>query len=364
MEISKENYEEYFLLYADDELTEQERREVQLFVESHPEYQQEFFDILSTVQQAPDLFLADKTFLFKDRSDSFIDEKNFEEKFILYHDNELNEEEQSFVAHFLKKNPRYEEAFHLIGRAQLAPDAGIRFPGINLLYRKPARSLYLNIARYAAAAILAGLMVWFGANIISPGPSGHPDKVAVKSTDGPKISGEQLSSGEDAQAVGDHQKDVPETPSAPEKVPIDKLPAAREVIHKIAIHSPTGTTPNHTMAENTQVAEPAIGEPEPARETAGINYRLSDSFEKSEISQLAERVSAAGVLAPDLTAKSAPASDEGVSFPDERNGEFVLDGFQDESLKRSKLGIFVKKVQRTINRNNPINRFLNSENTD
>ena len=42
MDINRDNYEEYFLLYADDELSKAERRMVEIFVKENPDLKEEF----------------------------------------------------------------------------------------------------------------------------------------------------------------------------------------------------------------------------------------------------------------------------------------------------------------------------------
>ena len=90
MDINRDNYEEYFLLYADNELTDSEKAEVLMFVKENKDLEEEFRMIHHTICK-PDINveLTDKSFLLKGDEASFINEKNYEEVFVLYHDNEL-----------------------------------------------------------------------------------------------------------------------------------------------------------------------------------------------------------------------------------------------------------------------------------
>jgi hypothetical protein len=94
MNINLNNYEEYFLLYIDNELSKQDRNEVASFLQSHPELQEEF-DSLQFTFNTPEeeISLSDKSFLLKNEPSTFINESNYEEHLVAYHDNELNEEE-------------------------------------------------------------------------------------------------------------------------------------------------------------------------------------------------------------------------------------------------------------------------------
>ena len=51
--INQKNYETYFMLYADNELSAAEREAVLLFVEDHPAYKQEF-DLMNKIKLTPD----------------------------------------------------------------------------------------------------------------------------------------------------------------------------------------------------------------------------------------------------------------------------------------------------------------------
>ena len=63
MNIDRDNYEEYFLLYADNELTDSEKAEVLMFVKHNKDLEEEFRMIHHTISK-PDmnLELTDKSF--------------------------------------------------------------------------------------------------------------------------------------------------------------------------------------------------------------------------------------------------------------------------------------------------------------
>src|SRR5437868_6014277 len=88
MNINRNNYEEYFLLYADKELSAEEKNMVQMFVKQNPDLEEEFMMLQQSVLKPDDTIgLQDKSSLF--RNEQFINQDNYEEKFLLYTDNEL-----------------------------------------------------------------------------------------------------------------------------------------------------------------------------------------------------------------------------------------------------------------------------------
>ena len=72
MDIDRNNYEEYFLLYADNELTDSEKADVLMFLKENKDLEEEFRMIHYTISK-PDanVELADKSFLFRNNT-SFI----------------------------------------------------------------------------------------------------------------------------------------------------------------------------------------------------------------------------------------------------------------------------------------------------
>ena len=69
MNINLNNYEEYFLLYADNELSDKEKHEVENFVKQFPGFEEEFNMVKLTIN-FPDesVSLVDKSFLIKNET--------------------------------------------------------------------------------------------------------------------------------------------------------------------------------------------------------------------------------------------------------------------------------------------------------
>jgi tellurite resistance protein len=123
MDINRDNYEEYFLLYADNELTDSEKVAVIMFLKENKDLEEEFSMIHHTISKPEqNVILDDKSFLFKNNSLSLINDKNYEEIFALYHDNELTTNERNEVEQFLTNHESLQNQFELIGLARLTPE--------------------------------------------------------------------------------------------------------------------------------------------------------------------------------------------------------------------------------------------------
>ena len=166
MNINRNNYEDFFLLYADGELSAAEKKAVESFVSENPDLAQELF-LLQQTKLIPDhtIFFENRESLLKSTEDnSIITHSNYEEFFLLYVDNELDEKNKKAVEKFIDQYPELQKELILLQKAHLEPDNSIVFEGKSVLYKKEDRRIvplpWLRIASAAAVVLLiAGLMI-------------------------------------------------------------------------------------------------------------------------------------------------------------------------------------------------------------
>lgn len=169
MNINRNNYEEFFLLYADNELTAEERTMVEHFVTLHPDLGEELGMLSQTKLPAEEkVTYANKAALYRHTETSLVNENNYNEYFLLYVDNELNTEEKSAVEAFATVNNKQVELL-LLQKIKLQPEENIVFKNKDILYRtekQPARIIPMRWIRVAAAAavLLTGIAVWTNIN--------------------------------------------------------------------------------------------------------------------------------------------------------------------------------------------------------
>ncbi len=172
MNITRHNYEEYFMLYIDNELNAAGRAAVEGFVQENPDLAAEL-EALRDTQFLPDesvVFTAKHDLL---RSGNPVTAANHEDYFISYGDDELSLQEKEQVEQFVYDNPAFQQEFELLQLARLSPDPNLRFPDKQSLYRseKDERVVIIRWWRYAAAAaviLLVGSMAWFYASNNKP----------------------------------------------------------------------------------------------------------------------------------------------------------------------------------------------------
>src|SRR6476469_25902 len=117
MNINRHTYEEFFLLYVDNELSPSDRRAVELFVQENPDLLPELEMLKEAVLSPEEPISIDKSVLYQHTFP--VTEANFEEYFVLYGDDELTREEKEHVEQFVYRHPQHQAEFEVILRARV-----------------------------------------------------------------------------------------------------------------------------------------------------------------------------------------------------------------------------------------------------
>lgn len=158
--INQHNYEEFFLLYVDGELSAADMRTVEQFAQANPGFADELDMLLQTRLTEEPVLFDDKISLFRNES-AEISLTNYEERFLLYVDNELDAVSKEKIETFVLQHPALQESFTLLKQTRLEPET-IVFPEKESLYRKEEKErpvFYLYWQRIAVAAALIGVAV-------------------------------------------------------------------------------------------------------------------------------------------------------------------------------------------------------------
>ena len=180
MNINRNNYEEYFILYMDNELGSDDRRQVELFVKDNPDLQEEL-NLLMQTQLTPDnsFVFAGKEQLLKNPGTVSIDERNYEEWLLAYTDNELSADQKIAVEQFITDHPAIKQELEFLQKTKLEPDPTIVFADKEILYRKEGKVRLIRIhwKRIAVAAALL-LAVSTTALIVFTNKTNNPGVIA------------------------------------------------------------------------------------------------------------------------------------------------------------------------------------------
>jgi hypothetical protein len=158
MNINRHNYEEFFLLYVDKELSAAERKAVNLFVKENPDLQGELLALQQTVVKPDNISLDKKDWLYMDE-----DITALQEDLLLYADDELMPADKRAVEFLLANDKAARAEWSVLQQTKLQPDMAVVFADKQSLYRKEAgRVVGFKWWRVAAAAILLGFGLWTG----------------------------------------------------------------------------------------------------------------------------------------------------------------------------------------------------------
>ncbi len=152
MNINRHNYEEFFILYLDNELSSEDRRMVEAFIQHHPDLNEEL-ELLMQYKLVPDesIVFDNKETLVK--GDAVINIANYEEWFLLYIDNELSISQKLFVEEFITENPYAKKEFQILQQSKLQPETVV-FANKESLYRKEEKVRFMPLRWQRVAAIL------------------------------------------------------------------------------------------------------------------------------------------------------------------------------------------------------------------
>ena len=366
MDINRNNYEEYFILYADNELTHLQKKDVERFVEINKDLQQEFNMFQMTVQSADEeLAFPLKNSLYKE-SGLFIDETNYEEKFILYHDAELNEDEENKVNEFVANNPQFLTEFNLFSQSKLIADEHIVFDKKHLLLKNDSEGKVVPLIywRALAAAMIAGLGIWFSINyfnqskISSPAIATAPITKSFNSV--PEIQANKNDSSN--LQIANSRKESSESFAVVEKVkPTTSVSAVKEKKEGTVLADKNELTASValltekiTTQDKIKIKEPRIQIPQTIENPTllAINDASISLNGKMPSVQIDKEIKPEEVQNFATRAVNANA---------ENNENYIFYNVKNQEFNKTKVGGFLRKMKRIVERTNPIARILSGD---
>ncbi|HLO82980.1 MAG TPA: hypothetical protein VK166_18585 [Chitinophagaceae bacterium] len=347
--INKDNYEEYFLLYVDNELTTAEKAEVDAFIEKNPGLNAELQMFMGTKLDMEEVKMDGLEELYRYEERGLINENNFEEYQVLMIDNEIGQDERKALEIYNQSHPEAAANFEWLKKTRL-PEEQIIFPDKNSLYRtekKPATIISIRWISYAAAAaviLIAGLL-WI---------NGNEDEM-VKNIEQPIAqAGGTADPRKDDSSKNTASVDQGDTNSAAiqEKTEIT-TGEAQTTNNSVAVTAKSsGTITRHTETKHA----PAVPQQQPAvNESAGSNTQQIAALEKNET-----RISTEDLQAKKAEESLTPFVQPAVALnvktnyaTDALNGnghEDEMEPLQEEGRQRKGLRGIVRKANRIYNK--------------
>lgn len=392
MNIDRHNYEEFFLLYVDNELSVPERNMVELFVQQNPDLGKELQLLQQSIVKQDEVVFEDKDSLLKDESFT-----PMQEQLLLFADVELPLTEKMQIERLLATDTAAAGEWKILQQIKLQPDAGMVFPDKRSLYRTEGGSVIgFRWWRVAAAAVLLGFGIWTGIAVYKSTTktitgtqttaNGNNKKQQQNSIDDPLgpsvvIPAPKESDGSETVKIPSIQKDVIQ-PAAEKKNLVEKnsLVAEKEMKQRA---TPQKDNNNLVKEDNSNAQHPGdkkpnnnlpkpllenINKPEsnkteivavqptiPAENNSSVQHPLDKKIDvainkiekKNEPAKAITDIN--GTAATNLLAKNAVYSET----EEQKNDNKIL--YMDEDkVKRTKIGGIFRKLKRVIERNTNI----------
>jgi hypothetical protein len=143
------NYEEFFILYMDNELSEDQMKMVDDFLAAHPDLKAEFGILMSTKLPLEEFSFDKKDLLAENMKLSSIDEE-----LLLYIDNELPSDQKKTVELELASNKDYQLQHQVLLQTKLDSAEKIIYPNKKELYRRTEKVISFKVWMRVAAAVV------------------------------------------------------------------------------------------------------------------------------------------------------------------------------------------------------------------
>ena len=187
MNINRHNYETFFLLYVDNELSDSERKSVELFVQENPDLGEELVLLLDTTLPDETISFSGKKVLYKNETDQDI----LKENLLLYLDNELDPVASKKIEALIGSDNNVGKEWKILQQTKLDPKEEIVFENKDVLYRhEKGRVVAIRFWRMAAAAAILLACLFAGITMFKKNTTGE-DKIA-KATEKPSIEKQKL----------------------------------------------------------------------------------------------------------------------------------------------------------------------------
>lgn len=372
MIINRYNYQEYFLLYTDNELTVAERNAVDDFVQQNPDLKNELVMLQQSVLTPdPGAIFENKDLLLRfDDATSFIYPGNFGEFAVSYADNELDDVERRRLEAFVLDNPDFKEEFDLIQSLKFTPEVSVVFPGKEQLYRyeKERKPVVIPWWRIAAAAII---VLSLGLLWLNKSPDSSPSNNLVRIQK--PVSTVIPEPGVMAETRGEATANDTSTHAGTSEDPDDKtdkniagVGKKSHVVHKTemlaskkgrAAYSPSAKKPGKDRADSNNVVAISSAKQAPPQ-SASLNTNSQSSTgttTRQAIAAIEESIERKNKKIPDQPAIIVNAANNN----DYRLASFVTDTEPDENVSisgipldnKNPLRVILRKASRFIDKN-------------
>lgn len=149
-DITLSNYEEYFILYMDNELSAERKAAVENFISLHPHLAEELEILMSTKLPVDVISFHHKEVLHA----ASMQMNSVEEELLLYVDGELSGAEKTSVEKMISSNKDYALQHSLLMQTRLDASETVFYPNKKELYRHSEKVVYFPVWMRVAVAVI------------------------------------------------------------------------------------------------------------------------------------------------------------------------------------------------------------------
>ncbi|MFL5740054.1 MAG: anti-sigma factor family protein [Flavisolibacter sp.] len=318
------NYEEFLILYMDNELNESERKMVEEFLSAHPDLQSEL-DILMSTKLPTESFT-----IYKDELMSHsMKLSSVDEELLLYIDNELSIDRKKAVELEINSNKDYALQHQLLLQTKLNRSEIISYPNKSELYHNTRRVAYLKTWMRVAVAVVvfAGTALWY---FNSPSPK----QVTPAILKAPELAIKKI-----VEKPANEQQQSAQTNSEAKK----------------SIKIPFAETKNSTAVIKTKKVQEKVEKKDPSDHSNEIAYTEK---EKNRVDVIDAHISISSTLGSVVQDISKPLNKSIVTSedPGSLNGEVTVATLKPgDARKEGSVKGFLRKATRIIEKRTGIN---------
>jgi len=161
MNISRDNYEKYFLDYLEGDLDPDSVAELKLFLLQNPDLEEELQGFEEISLEPENIVFTEKKMLFKPEiSDLIINESNFDDLCIARLEGDLTQDEAEAFDTYLGQNPEKQKEYDLFKQTVLKPDQSDIFENKRSLKRYSIKTVRSRIIYYIASAAASVIILF------------------------------------------------------------------------------------------------------------------------------------------------------------------------------------------------------------
>lgn len=349
MNINRNNYETFFILYIDNELSVQEKIAVDVFIQQNPDLKEELTMFQQSVVVPEAISFSGKESLLKKPAVT----DDIQERLLLLLDKELNKLEVKNITTLISQNDACKKEWEVLQLTKISADNSIVFKDKAALYKQEdnGRVIAIRWWRMAAAAVLIGFGLWGTVVYFN-----NNERAAIETAASNK------------QEIPGNSKKMP----AIEKMQIDSIVTTKNVQEIAEVNSSSTTLDSKNTNTTNGIKIPVVNktnrqETIAMQQNANVNEKPSNHLPEPSLENLNNAQRNNTTIATVLSKEEQPEKNVAINdLPIDKNvyasntsitnenidNNTINFGFDDseEDNKKTKIGGFFKKVKRIVQR--------------